>query len=122
MIVPAERARKLLREGGPSEAWQTATREAIDAHLLNDHSSRDYWRAVQGVLGLIAPRPNPGNRDIYRSAKLLIARHGAKEAWSIAMKQADADQGLAQQATRLRVADAIHAIFPGGPEDGRTEF
>lgn len=123
MNVPAdERARDLLREGGPTEAWQTATREAIDAHLANDHVSRDYWRAVQGVLGLIAPRPGPGNRDIYRSAKLLIARHGAEEAWRLVMKQANEDQGLAQQATTLRIADAVHAMSPGGPEEGRTEF
>ena len=123
MNIPAdERARDLLREGGPTEAWQTATREAIDAHLANDHVGRDYWRAVQGVLGLIAPRPGPGNRDIYRSAKLLIARHGAEEAWRLVMKQADEDEGLAQQATTLRIADAVHAMSPGGPEEGRTEF
>ena len=123
MIVPAvERARELLREAGPTEAWQTATREAIDAHLADDHASRDYWRAVQGVLGLIAPRPGPGNRDIYRSAKLLIARHGAEEAWRLVMKQADEEEGLAQQATSLRIADAVHAMSPGGPEEDRTEF
>lgn len=75
MNVPAdERATDLLRESGPTEAWQTATREAIGAHLAYDHASRDYWRAVQGVLGLIAPRPGPGNRDIFRSVQLLIAR------------------------------------------------
>ena len=97
MIVPAEeRARELLKEAGPTEAWQTATREAIDAHLGNDHASRDYWRAVQGVLSLIAPRPGPGDLDIYRSAKLLIDRHGAEEAWRLVMKQAGQDEGLAQ--------------------------
>lgn len=123
MNVPAdERARDLLRENGPTEAWQTATREAIDAHLVNDHASRDYWRAVQSVLGLTAPRPGPGNRDIYRSAHLLIARHGAEEAWRLVMMQADKDEGLAQQATTLRIADAIHAMSPGGPEEARTEF
>jgi len=46
MSVPAnKRARALLRESGPTEAWQTATREAIDAHLAKDDASRDYWRA-----------------------------------------------------------------------------
>ena len=123
MNIPADkRARDLLRQDGPSKAWQTATREAIDAHLVNDYASRDYWRAVQGVLGLTAPRPSSGNRDIYRSAKLLIARHGAEEAWRLAMKQADEDEGLAQQATTLRIADAVYAMSPGGPEEGRTEF
>ena len=123
MSVPAdEQAWDLLKRVGPTEAWQTATREAIDAHLANDHASRDYWRAVQNVLRLIAPRPGPGNRDIYRSAQLLIARHGAEEAWRLVMKQADEDEGLAQQATTLRIADAVHAMSPGGPEEGRTKF
>lgn len=123
MSVPAnERARALLRESGPTEAWQTATREAIDAHLAKDDASRDYWRAVQSVLGLIAPRPGPGNRDIYRSAKLLIALHGPEEAWRLVMRQADRNKGLAEQATTLRIADAIHAMSPGGPEEGRTRF
>jgi len=123
MNIPAdERARDLLREVGPTEAWQAATQEVIDAHLANDHASRDYWRAVQSVLGLIAPRPGPGNRDIYRSAQLLIARHGAAEAWRLAMMQADEDEGLVQQVTTLRIADAVHAMSSGVPEEGRTEF
>ena len=125
MTVPAdERARDLLRNGGPSGAWHTATREAIGAHLTNDDAARDYWQAVQGVLGLIAPRPGPGNLDIYRSAKLLIAQHGAVQAWEIAMKQAAAieDEDMSQHTTMLRIADAVHAMSPGGPEEHRMEF
>ena len=123
MNVPAdERARDLLREDGPSKAWEAATREAINACLVNNYASLDYWRAVQGVLGLIAPRPGPGNRAIYRSAKLLIALYGAEEAWRLAMRRADEDEGLARQATTLRIADAVHAMSPGGPEEGRKEF
>lgn len=86
-------------------------------------ADRDFWKAVQAELLRTAPRPGPGDLDIYRTAKMLIARDGSHEAWHLAMERATREQdNLYQQAISLRVADAIKALSPGGPEEWRTEF
>ena len=78
---------------------------------------------MQAELLRVAPRPGPGDLDIYRTAKMLIAQHGAREAWHLTIERATREQdNLYQQSIFLRVADAIKALSPGGPEEGRTEF
>ena len=80
-------ARTLLGKHGSAEAWQHATREAIDAHLREDAAAAAHWAAVQQELRAIAPRPGAGNLDIYRTARTFISYYGTQEAWRHAMQQ-----------------------------------
>ena len=122
-LTPENKAAALIAESGPPGAWHAATREAIEAHLSGRAIDRAYWKAVQVELLRTAPRPGPGDLDIYRTAKMLIARHGSHQAWHVVMERATREQDtLHHQAIYLRVADAIKALSPGGPEEGRTEF
>ena len=123
ILDPDAKAAALLRELGPPDAWQTANREAIDAHLQGRADDREYWRGVQTVLFRTASRPGPGDPDVYRSVRLLMAEHGPEEALRMVMQRATAEDGdLLRQSLSLRTADAIRALSPGGPEENRTEF
>ena len=115
-MAAAERARALLRDEGAPEAWQHATREAIDAHLRRDVATRQFWCDVQAELRRIAPLPGPGDLDIYSSAKRLIAEHGFAEALRLACQRgAEMDGDLVQQAVWMRIADAINALSKNQP-------
>ncbi len=115
-MTAAEQARALLRDEGAPEAWQHATREAIDAHLRRDVATRQFWCDVQAELRRIAPLPGPGDLDVYRSAKRLIAEHGVAEALRLACRRgAEMDGDLVQQAVWTRIADAINALSKSQP-------
>ena len=114
---PKQVARTILIEQGPPEAWQHATREAIEAHLRDGAPAATHWAAVQEGLKAIAPRPGAGDLDIYRSARALIGERGTQEAWRHAMQQgAEAGDDLLKQVYWLRVADAVTALKAGSEE------
>ena len=114
MTDPQAVARKLL-----SEAWQHATREAIDAHLRRDGAASAHWSAVMGHLKAIAPKPGAGDLDVYRSAKLLMSEKGAQDAWHHAMQRsAEAQEDLPNHTYWLRVADAVTSLADGRSRNG----
>lgn len=120
ILTPAAQAAGLLENHGSQEAWQRATREAVDAQLAGELTKLDHWKAVQNELSRLAPRPDPGDLDVYRAAQLLILVYGEAEAWRQMMEKAASQEGnLLHQAISLRVADAVRALSTGGPEEGR---
>ena len=119
-MVPADNACKLLALHGPSGAWHVAPAAAVGARLGRELDRRDHWRAVQSELSMMAPRPGPGDRDIYRTANLLVQAKGAREAAACALQRAVELEGDVEgQAAWARVFEAIAVLArtEPGPEE-----
>ena len=110
-MSPAQRAAELLQQHGAPEAWQVATRNAIDAHLSGDQAAVLSWMAVQQALRQVAPRPAPGDLDVYRTARLLIDQHGPDGARRFVEARLAAHAGnVMQQVLAERIARAVQAL------------
>lgn len=113
-MSPADQAAELLLQHGAPEAWQIATRNAIDARISGDEATMMGWMAVQQALRHLAPRPAPGDIDVYRAARLLIEQHGPQGATQFAEERMAAHAGdVMQQALSERVIKAVLELTEG---------